>query len=80
MRGYDPLLALDGGQDGFDAYRILSVELPRLLARRGWAIFEAGFGQAAGISGLFAEAGLGQICTFDDYGGIARAIAGQAQS
>ena len=39
VRDYDPHLALDGGADGYDAYRALIPQLPRLLKPNGLAVF-----------------------------------------
>jgi len=77
VRDFDPHLALDGGMDGFEAYRLLCAQLPQLLGPGGLAVFEAGAGQAAGISALFAQAGLHSLRNFRDYGGIERAVTGK---
>ncbi len=46
VRDYDPRLALDGGNDGFDAYRALIPQAAQLLAPRRHLVVEAGQGQA----------------------------------
>ena len=70
---YEPHGALDGGTDGYDAYRRLVADLPRLLAPRGVAILELGIGQAETVAYLAMAAGLVSE-TRRDLGGIARAI------
>ncbi len=75
VRGYDPHLALDGGNDGFDAYRALIPQAAHLLAPGGALIVEAGQGQALDIEGLMKAA----VLTVDrapkaDLGGIPRAV------
>jgi len=70
---YEPHRALDGGTDGYDAYRRLVADLPRLLAPRGVAILELGIGQAETVANLAMAAGLVSE-TRRDLGGIARAI------
>ncbi|KZE30692.1 peptide chain release factor N(5)-glutamine methyltransferase [Chelatococcus daeguensis] len=72
VRRYDPLLALDGGGDGLDAYRALAADAPRLLAQGGLAALEVGAGQDGAVAGLFA--GLGPITVHADLAGIARAV------
>lgn len=42
---HEPLRALDGGEDGLDAYRRIAPALPGLLAEGGWAVLEFGAGQ-----------------------------------
>ena len=70
---YEPALCLDGGADGYDAYRRLVPELPGLLQPHGAAVLELGAGQAVTVTALAAAAGLrADIRT--DLGGIARAI------
>ena len=57
VRDHDPHLALDGGQDGLDAYRAIIPDLDRLLAEHGRAFLEVGAGQAGAVAGLGATAG-----------------------
>lgn len=75
VREHDPRLALDGGNDGYDAYRALIPQASERLAPGGALIVEAGQGQARNIETLMAAAGL----TMDrppkaDLAGIPRAI------
>lgn len=55
---HDPLLALDGGADGMDAYRAILSDLDRLLRPDGVAIFEIGHDQGVAIATLAAAHGL----------------------
>lgn len=75
VREFDPILALDGGIDGYDRYRSIVSALPRILKPGGWSILEAGASQAEGISILYASSGLQSVLRFKDYGGHDRAIA-----
>jgi release factor glutamine methyltransferase len=75
VRDFDPRLALDGGNDGFDAYRALIPQAAQLLAPGGALIVEAGQGQAQGIETLMVASAL----TADrppkaDLAGILRAV------
>lgn len=75
VRDHDPQLALDGGNDGLDAYRRIAPEAARLLAPRGAAIVEVGRGQSGDVQQLLAAAGLiptGPPRT--DLAGIRRAV------
>ncbi len=75
VRDYDPALALDGGTDGYDCYREIIPDLPRLLKSGGWAILEAGAGQAGAIKATLESSGFTDAVGFEDYGGHERAIA-----
>ncbi len=75
VRVHDPLLALDGGDDGLDAYRAIARVLPRLLREGGRAILELGIGQEPDVARLLEQAGLPPDGPARrDLGGIARAI------
>ncbi len=74
VRGFDPLLALDGGADGLDAYRAIALALPSLLAPRGHAVIELGAGQGDAVSALCVAAGLKVSSITSDLGGIPRAL------
>lgn len=75
VRDYDPRLALDGGADGLDGYRLVAAEAKRLLAPDGRVIVELGAGQEAAVRELFAAAGLAIGRTRPDLAGIPRALA-----
>jgi release factor glutamine methyltransferase len=78
VRDHDPHRALDGGADGYDAYRALIPQAARLLAPRGALIVEAGHGQHAYIEGLMTAAGLTlERPAKADLAGIRRAVAGR---
>jgi release factor glutamine methyltransferase len=74
VRNYDPHLALDGGDDGYAAYRNLAPVLPALLATDGVTVLELGIGQARDVGGLLEAAGLAVVTTRCDLAGIERAI------
>jgi release factor glutamine methyltransferase len=71
---YEPERALDGGQDGCDAYRIILRDLPQRLRPGGIAILELGIGQAETVASLAREAGFATSLHLD-LAGIQRAIA-----
>ncbi|WP_314958164.1 peptide chain release factor N(5)-glutamine methyltransferase [Bradyrhizobium cosmicum] len=58
VREHDPHLALDGGNDGYDAYRALIPQAAERLAPGGTLIVEAGRGQAGDIETLMTAAAL----------------------
>jgi release factor glutamine methyltransferase len=75
VRVHDPHLALDGGDDGFDAYRAIAPQAARLLRPDAALIVEIGQGQADDVIRIFAAAGLIPDCAPKaDLAGIGRVI------
>jgi release factor glutamine methyltransferase len=74
VRDHDPLRALDGGTDGYDAYRALAGQVAAILCPGGLAAFEVGRGQAPVVAGLMTEAGLRVTGILSDAGGIERCV------
>jgi release factor glutamine methyltransferase len=75
VRLHDPSLALDGGEDGLAAYRILAPAAAALLAPGGLLAFECGFGQAGDVAALIRAAGLGgRLAIRRDLAGVARVV------
>jgi len=58
VRAHDPHLALDGGDDGLDAYRAIAPQAASLLRPKAALILEIGQGQGADVSRILADAGL----------------------
>jgi release factor glutamine methyltransferase len=57
VRGFDPRPALDGGEDGLDAYRAILARAPTALARGGALVLEIGHDQGPAVAGLASDAG-----------------------
>jgi len=69
----EPRLALDGGIDGLDAYRILAREAAAHLKPKGRLIVEVGASQAEAVAGLFA-AHIGPADVLLDMQGVRRFV------
>jgi release factor glutamine methyltransferase len=74
VRMHEPHLALDGGADGLDPYRILFPQLHRWLAPEGIALFEFGLGQAVALMHLAQQAALTTVGVREDLAGHARVM------
>ena len=72
---YEPRLALDGGADGFRAYREIAAELAKSMAPGGLLFVEAGYGQALEVRNIFSAAKFQHRDTVSDLGGVPRCIA-----
>lgn len=73
VRDYEPTKALDGGLDGYDAYRVIIARLPSLLEPDGIAILELGEGQATYVSDIARQSGL-NVSFRLDLAGVSRAV------
>ena len=74
VREYDPMVALDGGDDGLTAYRAIAADAERLLAPGGRLFVELGAGQEAAVRALFTNAGLTVGTARKDLAGIPRVL------
>lgn len=73
----EPHLALWGGEDGLDFYRILSAKAPLLLCVGGWLMFEIGWKQGAAVSSLMQQQGFQNVAVLQDWQGNDRVVVGQ---
>ncbi len=74
VRDFDPRRALDGGPDGFAAYRQIAAQARALLKPNGHLIVELGAGQNEPVAALMAAAGLTVTTARPDLNGVARAL------
>ncbi len=79
VREHDPMLALDGGVDGLDAYRAILRDAGRFLKPDGRIFVEIGWKQARQVEAIAVENRLLLASTHDDLGGIARVLAFEAR-
>ena len=77
VREYEPVMALDGGEDGLDFYRAILKHWTGLLRQSGWMVFEVGEEQAEPVEKLMRLAGLRSIATEQDTRGVARVVYGR---
>ena len=75
VREHDPRLALDGGPDGLEPYRILLSEAGRLLAPGGLLAVEIGYDQAEELRSLAGSLGLEILRIAHDLSGNPRCVA-----
>jgi release factor glutamine methyltransferase len=76
VRDYEPRIALDGGPDGLDAYRLLAPEILRVLKPGGVFAVEIGHTQSAAVEALFKAAGAAQVETLKDLSDRQRVVTG----
>lgn len=74
VRNHDPILALDGGYDGLDPYKILLSNLKNHLEPEGVVLFEVGQGQVSDISRIAVTYGATLSRVYTDLGGVDRVV------
>jgi len=74
VRLFDPIVALDGGADGVDAYRVIASGARQRLEPGGWIGVEIGYRQKDDVTRIFREAGYRLIDAVRDLGGNDRAL------
>lgn len=73
---FEPTLALDGGADGMDFYRVILRCWSRKLKPGGALALELGEEQAQPVAEQMRRQGFSGICTAFDFGGCERAVIG----
>ncbi len=79
VRDHEPRMALEGGSDGLDFYRILAEHAPLVLQPGGYVAVEIGHDQGPEVSRLFREAGLTDVFVRQDMAGLDRVVAGRKE-
>lgn len=74
VRDFEPMLALDGKEDGLYFYRRLADEGRRYINAGGAVYFEIGYDQAEAVSDLLREAGFAEIRVIKDAAGLNRVV------
>ena len=80
VRDHEPRLALDGGPDGLDAYRVLAPEILRVLRPDGMFAVEIGWDQGPAVAALFEAAGAQAVRVVKDLGLRDRVVAGATKT
>ena len=84
VSAYDPYLALDGGEDGLEAYRIIIPQAFAVLSSGGLLAFEVGHQQAGAVHDLMKlsapSPGFSEVRIWPDLAGADRAVAAVRQS
>lgn len=74
VKNFDPILALDGGNDGLDPYKKLLPQCKKHLVRGGRLFFEIGIGQVDDITRLVEENSATLIRVVRDLNGVERVV------
>ena len=76
VKHHDPLLALDGGEDGLYFYRQIAKECHKYLNQEGTLIFECGWNQGEEVSQIMKDHGFTNVKRIKDLSGLDRVVVG----
>ena len=76
VRDHEPLIALDGGEDGLDFYRKITREATEHLYSGGMLFFEIGYDQGEAVKLLMEEEGYEEVTVSQDLAGLDRVVYG----
>lgn len=76
VREYEPMMALDGGENGLDFYEKITAQAPDHLRTGGWLLFEIGYNQNEAVQNLMRECGFKDVVGKKDYSGLDRVVMG----
>ncbi len=76
VKDYEPYIALEGGEDGLDFYRVITEQSGKYLKDNGILAFEVGHDQAQDVSDILRKNGYSKIYTKKDLQGIDRVVIG----
>ncbi|NML75948.1 peptide chain release factor N(5)-glutamine methyltransferase [Rhizobium sp. S-51] len=74
VRDHDPRAALDGGEDGLEAYRAIAADAAQHLLEGGAVAVEIGYDQKLSVSQVFEEKEFSLSEARQDYGGNDRVL------
>lgn len=77
VRKYDPVMALDGSEDGLVFYRRITAGAAKHLRNGGYLMYEIGHDQAADVSDIMREADFHDIEIIKDLAGLDRVVSGR---
>lgn len=74
VKSHEPVMALDGSEDGLEFYRRIVQEAPGYLNPGGMLFFEIGWDQARDVSRILKSRGFCQIQVKKDLAGLDRVV------
>ena len=76
VRCHEPMMALDGGEDGLYFYRKIVEETGKYLSDNGYLCFEIGYNQGEEVKTLMENAGFRDCQVIKDLAGLNRVVMG----
>lgn len=79
VRFHDPVLALDGREDGLYFYRRITEQAGKYLKPGGWLMYEIGCEQGTDVSAIMQGEGFTEVTVKKDLAGLDRVVIGKKQ-
>lgn len=76
VKNYEPLIALDGSEDGLSFYRRITALSRMHLKKNGFIFFEIGWDQGSEVSKILQDEGFTDIKIKKDLSGLDRVVSG----
>lgn len=76
VRDHEPMMALDGGEDGLYFYRKITAESTKYLCGGGMLFFEIGYDQGPAVKDLMEQSGFKEVTVVKDFAGLDRVVYG----
>ena len=80
VRDHDPILALDGKEDGLTFYRKIIAESSEYLTKDGFLMVECGWNQGEAVSQMMIEMGFSNVKKIKDLNGQERVVIGRGRA
>lgn len=77
VRAHDPMMALDGHENGLYFYDAITKQSVNYIKVGGWLIYEIGYDQADAVSEIMQQCGYDCIETIKDLAGLDRVVLGR---
>lgn len=77
VKEHDPMLALDGGEDGLDLIKRIVEKAPEYLVEGGWLLLEIGYDQGDDCKKLFNQRGFVDVLVIKDLAENDRVVIGR---
>lgn len=74
VKDHEPVLALDGTEDGLEFYRRISSEAKKFLKENGSIFFEIGYNQGEDVKRILSQEGFVEVMIRKDLSGLDRVV------
>ena len=74
VKKFDPLISLDGGEDGLSCYRLIVKDLKRVITKNAIIIIEIGCNQSKLVEEIFKKNDFKLIKKYNDINGLDRVL------